>query len=229
MNRTNLTALASATMLLTLSGAALAFASGEEGEISDVRSNIENPFVNFTVDDVAIYPGHRTLIVLNPVDRCGDNQRLEGHSKPGGPNIAAMLASFEFATAETSEAESKGGDSSEGSCGGNEGKLHVYSVVTDNRVSGEAEYVYLASIPRDGSTAADWEFRRYMVDRSGSVVTRSGRGVGDRDEAIVTEIERLLAEPRSDSPTAALFPGFALRMCEMIAQNDEKGTLLGDC
>lgn len=204
MNRTNLTALVSAGLLLNFSGAALAFADGEKMNASESRLDFEIPLENFTIEDPENYAGHQVLIVFKPVNRCGDEKQDEDAPSPNDPRLEAMIGSFEIETEDASEGDRGSSDPSEGGCGRSEGGLLVYSRVSGDGGPDEPGYVYLASIPEDAAGELDWEFRRYLVDRSGSVVTRSGPGVAARDEHIVTAIERLLADPRPGDATVGL-------------------------
>jgi len=48
----------------------------------------------------------------------------------------------------------------------------------------------------DLAGAPSWNFNKYLIDRSGNVVSRFGSNVGPESERLTGEIDRLLSEPR---------------------------------
>jgi glutathione peroxidase len=68
-------------------------------------------------------------------------------------------------------------------------------------------YAYLTSLPEPIGGAVEWNFQKYLVDRSGNVVARFESETEPDDPALVTALERLLSEPttatqpESDAPS----------------------------
>jgi glutathione peroxidase len=68
-------------------------------------------------------------------------------------------------------------------------------------------YAYLTSLPKPIGGAVEWNFQKYLVDRNGNVVARFGSETEPDDPALVSTVERLLAEPptatkpESDAPS----------------------------
>jgi len=62
-------------------------------------------------------------------------------------------------------------------------------------------YAYLTSLPKPIGGPVEWNFQKYLVDRKGNVVARFESDTEPEDPAIVSAIDRLLAEPapKSDS------------------------------
>jgi glutathione peroxidase len=65
-------------------------------------------------------------------------------------------------------------------------------------------YVYLTSLREPIGGVVQWNFEKYLVDRNRKVVARYPSRVSPRDARLVGEVERLLAEPRPEPPTAGL-------------------------
>jgi glutathione peroxidase len=67
-------------------------------------------------------------------------------------------------------------------------------------------YAYLTSLPKPIGGPVEWNFQKYLVDRSGNVVARFESDTEPDDPALVAAVERLLAKPttatKSDSTTA---------------------------
>jgi len=57
-------------------------------------------------------------------------------------------------------------------------------------------YARLTAQPEPIGGAVEWNFQKYLVDRSGRVVARFKPRVDPLDEAVVQHLERLLADPR---------------------------------
>ncbi len=68
-------------------------------------------------------------------------------------------------------------------------------------------YAYLTSLPKPIGGPVEWNFQKYLVDRSGTVVARFESDIEPGDPALVAEVERLLSQPadatKPDSTDAA--------------------------
>jgi len=60
-------------------------------------------------------------------------------------------------------------------------------------------YAYLTSLPKPIGGPVEWNFQKYLVDRKGNVVARFESDTEPEDPAIVSAIDRLLAEPAPPS------------------------------
>jgi glutathione peroxidase len=60
-------------------------------------------------------------------------------------------------------------------------------------------YAYLTSLPKPIGGPVEWNFQKYLVDRNGVVVARFESDVEPEDPAIVSAIDRLLAQPKTES------------------------------
>jgi glutathione peroxidase len=56
-------------------------------------------------------------------------------------------------------------------------------------------YAYLTSLPKPIGGPVEWNFQKYLVDRKGNVVARFESDTEPDDPALVSTIDRLLAEP----------------------------------
>jgi glutathione peroxidase len=205
MNRMKLASLVSATLLLIYSGAAQANAGGESQSQPGGFSNIEIPLPDFALDPIENYPGHQVLLIVNPASLCGDESQDDLETKPTDPSVSAFFHSLEMVSNDPSGPGTESDEASGSGCGRNESSgLLVFSRVPGNGHDDPPAHVYLASLPEKTTGSVDWQFQRYMVDRSGSVVTRSGPGAGMLDADLVGEIESLLADPLRDSSNVRL-------------------------
>jgi glutathione peroxidase len=67
-------------------------------------------------------------------------------------------------------------------------------------------YAYLTSLPKPVGGPVEWNFQKYLVDRSGNVVARFESETEPDDPALVAAVERLLSEPTTatqSEPTTA--------------------------
>lgn len=197
--------LVSATLLLIYSGAAQANAGGRSNGQPGVLANIEIPLPDFGLDPIESYPGHQVLLVVNPASFCGDKSQDDGETKTTDPDVSAVFRSLEMAPKDSSEPGTQRDGASGSGCGRNEGSgLLVFSRVPGSGDDESPAHVYLASLSETTVGSVDWQFQRYLVDRSGSVVTRWGPSVGPLDADLVGEIESLLADPLRDSSQVGL-------------------------
>ncbi len=60
-------------------------------------------------------------------------------------------------------------------------------------------YAYLTSLPKPIGGPVEWNFQKYLVDRKGNVVARFESDTKPEDPALVSAIDRLLAEPAPQS------------------------------
>jgi len=62
----------------------------------------------------------------------------------------------------------------------------------------DALYVQLAELPEPLGGEPEWNFTKFLVDRTGRVVARFGPRTPPSDEALVAKIDELLAQPTGD-------------------------------
>lgn len=67
-------------------------------------------------------------------------------------------------------------------------------------------YAYLTSLPAPVGGAVEWNFQKYLVDRSGKVVARFASETEPDDPALVSALERLLSEPTTEAKSGADAP-----------------------
>jgi len=64
-------------------------------------------------------------------------------------------------------------------------------------------YAYLTSLPKPIGGPVEWNFQKYLVDREGNVVARFESDTKPEDPALVSAIDRLLAEPETQSDSGS--------------------------
>jgi len=67
-------------------------------------------------------------------------------------------------------------------------------------------YAYLTSLPKPIGGAVEWNFQKYLVDRSGKVVARFEPDTEPDDPALVSALERLLSEPTTEAKSGSDAP-----------------------
>jgi len=193
-------------VLLLAVAPAAAGGAGAGGAPGGSLLDLEARRLDGPVEPLARYRG-QVLLVVNTASRCGytpqydalqalyDRYRERGFSVLGFP-------SNDFGSQEP------GSDPEIGAfCRMNYGV--AFPMFSKVRVRGEGAhpvYVYLTSLPDPVGGPVEWNFQKYLVDRSGRVVARYAPRTKPDDPALVADIERLLAAPRPAGPRAARRP-----------------------
>jgi len=71
----------------------------------------------------------------------------------------------------------------------------MFSKVVVRGPNAHPVYAYLTSLPKPIGGPVEWNFQKYLVDRKGNVVARFEPDTEPEDPALVSAIDRLLAEP----------------------------------
>lgn len=204
MRSTNLHAFATLALLLALPGVALAESAGKGRGEPTSFFRLEARRLAGGTESLDRYRD-QVLLVVNTASRCGytpqyeglqalyDRYRTQGFSVLGFP-------SDDFGGQEP------GSDPEIGAfCRSNYGvEFPMFSKVRVKGPDLHPVYAYLTSLPQPIGGAVQWNFQKYLVDRNGKVVARYASSVTPQDPALVGEVERLLAEPRPESPRAEL-------------------------
>jgi glutathione peroxidase len=139
----------------------------------------------------------QVLLVVNTASRCGYTPQYEGlqalYQRYESQGFSVLgFPSNEFGNQEP------GSDREIGAfCQANYGV--TFPMFSKVRVRGDGAhpvYAYLTSLPTPIGGAVQWNFQKYLVDRSGRVVARYASGVRPEDPKLVADIERLLAALR---------------------------------
>jgi glutathione peroxidase len=154
------------------------------------------------VESLAVYRG-QVLLIVNTASRCGFTPQYEGlqslHERYRGRGFSVLgFPSNDFREQEP------GNDAEIGAfCQANYGvEFPMFSKVKVLGDDAHPVYAHLTSRPAPVGGPVEWNFQKYLVDRSGRVVQRfSPRTAPDAPE-VVAAIERALAEPVPDPATA---------------------------
>ncbi len=152
------------------------------------------------VESLEIYRG-QVLLVVNTASRCGHTPQYEGlqalYEKYRGRGFAVLgFPSNDFGNQEP------GSDRQIGAfCKANYGvEFPMFSKVKVLGDDAHPVYAYLRSLPKPLGGPVEWNFQKYLVDRSGRVVARYESGTKPEDPALVAEIEKLLASGLAGLP-----------------------------
>ncbi len=204
--RTKKTRIALATLsLLAAFGAALgAQAGAEQPATEDGLFALEAKRLTGGTEPLGRYRGE-VLLIVNTASRCGYTPQYEGlqalydRYKTQGFTVLGF-PSNDFGGQEP------GNDAEIGAfCRANYGvDFPMFSKVRVKGSDAHPVYTYLTSLPAPVGGPVQWNFQKYLVDRSGKVVASYPSRVRPEDPKLVGEVERLLAEPRPVAQRAGL-------------------------
>jgi glutathione peroxidase len=206
MTRSTLHACLALSLAFALQGAAAPEAAAEEHGDHASLLGLEARRLNGDTESLDRYRG-QVLLVVNTASRCGYTPQYEG--------LQALYARFEsqgfsvlgFPSNDFGRQEPGGDAEIREFCRLNYGvKFPMFSKVSVKGPDAHPVYVYLTSLPEPIGGPVQWNFQKYLVDRNGTVVARYASRVRPQDPGLVGEIERLLSEPRPESPEAGLAP-----------------------
>jgi len=147
------------------------------------------------VEPLALYRG-KVLLIVNTASRCGNTPQYEGlqslyEARRDQGLVVLGFPSNDFAGQEP------GTDRQIGEfCKQNYGvEFPMFSKVHVKGPEAHPVYTFLTSQPAPVGGPVDWNFQKYLVDRSGRVVMRFDPRVQPESKEIVAAIDRLLAEP----------------------------------
>jgi glutathione peroxidase len=204
MKTTNLHAVATLALLLALPGAALTEPSGEASGEPDSLLRLEARRLGGGTESLDRYRG-QVLLVVNTASRCGYTPQYEGLQALYDRYRSQGFSVLGFPSNDFGGQE-PGSDPEIGAfCRSNYGvEFPMFSKVRVKGPDVHPVYAYLTSLPEPLGGAVQWNFQKYLVDRNGKVVARYASRVTPADPGLVAEVERLLAEPRPESPRAGL-------------------------
>jgi glutathione peroxidase len=153
-------------------------------------------------ESLGIYRG-QVLLVVNTASRCGYTPQYEGlqalydRYRERGFSVLGF-PSNDFAGQEP------GSDLEIGAfCRSNYGvEFPMFSKVRVSGADAHPVYAFLTSLPKPLGGPVQWNFQKYLVDRSGEVVARYAPRVRPQDPDLVAKIEQLLAQPTEGVPGA---------------------------
>ena len=147
------------------------------------------------------------ILVVNTASRCGYTPQYAGlqalHERFAEQGFSVLgFPSNDFSNQEP------GSDREIGAfCKANYGvDFPMFSKVRVNGSGAHPVYAYLTSLPEPVGGPVEWNFQKYLVDRNGDVVARYAPGVAPLDEALLSDIERRLAESGPAQRRAAAWP-----------------------
>ena len=142
----------------------------------------------------------QVLLIVNTASRCGYTPQYEGlealYEKYRGQGFSVLgFPSNDFG------AQEPGSDSEIGAfCKRNYGvEFPMFSKVKVNGEGQHALYAYLTSLPEPIGGPVRWNFQKYLVDRTGRVVSSFPSAVKPTSKEIVGPLEALLA---AEAPTS---------------------------
>jgi glutathione peroxidase len=138
------------------------------------------------------------LLIVNTASQCGYTPQYDGlqtlYQKYRDQGFSILgFPSNDFG------AQEPGTDSQIGAfCKRNYGvEFPMFSKVRVKGPEQHALYGYLTSLPEPVGGPVKWNFQKYLVDRSGHVVSSYASAVKPLDKGLVASIENLLATPTS--------------------------------
>jgi glutathione peroxidase len=145
----------------------------------------------------------QVLLIVNTASRCGLTPQYEGlqslYDRYRGQGFSVLgFPSNDFGGQEP------GSDPEIGAfCRSIYGvEFPMFSKVRVQGAEAHPLYAYLTSLPKPLGGPVQWNFQKYLVDRSGAVVARYAPRVRPQDPDLVAKIEQLLAQPPVGMPGA---------------------------
>jgi glutathione peroxidase len=156
------------------------------------------------VEPLADYRG-QVLLVVNTASKCGFTPQYEALEALYERYRERGFSVLGFPSNDFREQE-PGDDAEIGAfCKENYGvEFPMFSKVHVRGDDVHPVYLYLTSLPEPVGGPVQWNFQKYLVDRSGRVVQRFSPPVWPDSEELVAAIERLLEEPAPAPPSARL-------------------------
>jgi len=174
----------------------------QDGPPVDTRAEDPTDVLGFTMEDIKGEPRpleeHRgkVVMIVNVATRCGLTPQYEGLQALYEKHRDRGLVILGFPANDFRGQEPGTNAEILEFCTGEYGvEFPMFAKIS---VIGEAQhplYAKLAGAMADQGGAPDWNFTKYLVDRSGHVVKRFAPKTKPTDEDLVAEIERLLDEP----------------------------------
>lgn len=138
----------------------------------------------------------QVLLVVNTASRCGYTGQYDGLQTLYDTYRERGFAVLGFPSNDFGRQE-PGTDVQIGDfCRSNYGVgFPMFSKVRVGGPDAHPVYAYLTSLPEPIGGPVRWNFQKYLVDRSGTVIASFPSAVEPEDPRLVGEIERLLGEP----------------------------------
>ncbi len=167
---------------------------------SDLLDRDFRPLAGKEAQNLCAYQG-QVLLIVNTASKCGFTPQYEGledlHAKLQARGFAVLgFPSNDFLGQEP----------------GTEDEIREFCTLTygvkfpmfqKTSVKGEAADPFYKLLAQRTGSAPGWNFHKYLIDRKGEVVASFGSRTKPDDAELLAKIEALLAEPASDTPTAA--------------------------
>jgi glutathione peroxidase len=188
-------------VLFALPGAALAETGGKETREPDSLLGLEARRLGGGTEALERYRGE-VLLVVNTASRCGYTDQYDGLQVLYDRYRDRGFSVLGFPSNDFGGQEPGSDSQIRTFCRLNYGvEFPMFSKVRVKGTDAHPVYAYLTSLPEPIGGPVKWNFQKYLVDRKGKVVARYAPGVDPQDARLLEEIERLLGEPRPDSPT----------------------------
>jgi glutathione peroxidase len=183
-----------ASLLITLLLPLGASAEGH-GPLAPSLLDLEARRLSGEVQPLSVYRG-QVLLVVNTASRCGYTPQYQGLQSLFERYRERGFSVLGFPSNDFGGQEPGSADQIDAFCRANYGvEFPMFSKVTTRGEGQHAVYRYLTSQPVPVGGPIRWNFQKYLVDRTGRVVSRHASGVRPDSDALVAEIERLLADP----------------------------------
>jgi glutathione peroxidase len=194
--RKTLPALATLALLSAISATALA--EKEERGSPTSLLEIEARRLGGGTESLERYRG-QVLLIVNTASRCGYTPQYEGLQALYDRYREQGFTVLGFPSNDFAGQEPDSDLEIAAFCRSNYGVgFPMFSKVRVNGADAHPVYVFLTSLPKPLGGPVQWNFQKYLVDRSGEVVARYAPRVSPRDPDLVAKIEGLLAEPRPE-------------------------------
>ncbi len=197
LKRVRAWALCSAVLILALAPGALAEESGSEDGQAVTVLEFDARRLSGQEESLLQYRGE-VLLIVNTASECGYTPQYEGlqtlYEKFRDQGFSILgFPSNDFGGQEP------GSDSQIGAfCKRNYGVgFPMFSKVKVKGPEQHALYGYLTALPEPVGGPVKWNFQKYLVDRSGHVVSSYPSAVKPMDKGLVASIEELLAASAS--------------------------------
>ena len=161
----------------------------------------EIPFKTINDKDASLadYQG-KVVLVVNTASKCGLTKQYEGLQKiykkyKGKDFVVIGFPCNDFGKQEPGDDRQIGAF-----CKSNYGvEFPMFSKIDVLGADAHPVYAYLTSLPKPIGGPIEWNFQKYLVDRKGNVVARFESDTEPDDPALVSAIDRLLAESETKS------------------------------
>jgi glutathione peroxidase len=186
-------------LCLTLASAAPAETEGSALHKPASLLDLEAPRLGGETESLGRYRGE-VLLVVNTASRCGYTPQYEGLQALYARYRERGFSVLGFPSNDFAGQEPGSDLQILEFCRSNYGvEFPMFSKIHVKGEDAHPVYRYLTALPDPVGGPVEWNFQKYLVDRSGEVVERFSPSVAPEDERLVGAIEKLLAAPPPSS------------------------------